>query len=169
MPARHAFRASSLATIGAMNDSDDQRPETGEFAFAGERVTVFYDAKRCINARECARGLPGVFDPAKDPWVQPENADAEQVAEVVRRCPSGALQYELADGPDEAPDVPTRVEPQADSAVYMRGDLRIVLDEGVLTDTRAAMCRCGRSGNKPFCDTTCQKSGWSSSWHPPAE
>lgn len=152
-----------------MSDADDQRPDSGEFAYEGEQITVFYDAKRCINARECARGLPVVFDPAREPWVDPAGAAAEEVAEVVRRCPSGALQYQPSEGPDEAPDSPTRIDPQVDGPLAIRGDLRIVLESGVLTETRASMCRCGRSGNKPFCDTTCQKSGWSSTWHPPSE
>ncbi len=151
-----------------MSDVSDKRPESGQFAYAGNGIDVFHDAARCVNARECVRGLPGVFDPAREPWVEPSHADAAAIAEVVRRCPSGALQYALADGPDEAADTPTRVEPRVDGPLYLRGDLRLVLDGGVLTDTRAAVCRCGRSGNKPFCDTTCEKSGWSSTWHPPA-
>jgi len=140
----------------------------GVAAYEAEGITVYYDSSRCILANECVRGLPAVFNRDNDPWVHPERSGAEAVAEVVRRCPSGALQYDLTEGPDEAPDVPSRVDPQVDGPLYVRGDLRIVLDEGVMTATRAAMCRCGRSGNKPLCDKTCERSGWSSTWHPPA-
>ncbi|MBI5310889.1 MAG: (4Fe-4S)-binding protein [Actinobacteria bacterium] len=138
-------------------------------AYTTDGVTVYYDKSRCIHSGECVRGLPQVFDTKQQPWVQPGNADAEAVAEAIHRCPSGALQYELADGPDEQPETPTRIDPQIDGPLYVRGDLRIALDEGLLTDTRAALCRCGRSGNKPFCDKTCERSGWSSTWHPPAD
>ncbi|MFE9921640.1 helix-turn-helix domain-containing protein [Streptomyces sp. NPDC005774] len=50
------------------------------------------------DTRRIGRGLPEVFDPAKRPWIQPDKATAERLAEVVRRCPSGALQYELVEG-----------------------------------------------------------------------
>lgn len=152
-----------------MSEQDDARQESTVSAYEAEGITVFYDKSRCIHAAECVRGLPPVFDTDRRPWIQPEGADAEAVAEVVRRCPSGALQYDLAGGPDEQPDSPTRVDPQVDGPLVIRGDLRIALDEGLLTETRATMCRCGRSGNKPFCDKTCERSGWSSTWHPPAE
>ena len=60
-------------------------------AYTAPGVTVFYDAGRCLHFAECVRGLPEAFDARKRPWIQPENASAEDVAEVVRRCPSGAL------------------------------------------------------------------------------
>jgi uncharacterized Fe-S cluster protein YjdI/CDGSH-type Zn-finger protein len=132
-------------------------------------LTVYFDSALCTQAGECVRGLPAVFDHAQSPWIQPQNAAAEQVAEVIRRCPSGALQYDIAGGEAEQPELPTRIDPQVDGALLVRGDLRIALKEGVMTATRAALCRCGRSGNKPFCDKTCEASGWRSEWHPPAE
>ena len=70
-------------------------------AYTGERVTVYYDARRCLQFAECIRGLPGVFDVEERPWIHPDNAEPERVAEVIRRCPSGALHYELADGSPE--------------------------------------------------------------------
>lgn len=34
-------------------------------AYTGERVTVYYDARRCLHFAECVRGLPEVFDVEK--------------------------------------------------------------------------------------------------------
>ena len=51
--------------------------------------------------------MPEVFDVEKRPWIQPENASAEQVAEALRRCPSGTLNYRLQ-GPHEDPERPAR-------------------------------------------------------------
>ena len=76
-------------------------------AYTAPGVTVFYDRGRCLHFAECVRGLPEVFDARKRPWIQPENAPAEQVAEVVRRCPSGALHYSLKEGPSEEHEQPT--------------------------------------------------------------
>ena len=40
---------------------------------------------------ECLRGDPAVFDRSRPDWIHPESASAERVAEIVSRCPSGAL------------------------------------------------------------------------------
>jgi CDGSH-type Zn-finger protein/ferredoxin len=123
--------------------------------YEGAEVAVTYDANRCIHVRACVEGLPEVFDADRRPWVAPDAADADAVAAVVERCPTGALQYERLDGaPGEAvPDrnVVTVVE---DGPVHLRGDLdlRTVEGEPVLRDTRVAACRCGHSGNLPLCD-----------------
>jgi len=131
-------------------------------AYHGQRVTVYYDIRRCTHFAECVRGLPDVFDVHKRPWVQPDNGSAELVAAVIRRCPTGALHYELADGPPEAPERPTRVEAVPDGPLTIRGDLRIEAPAGEIYDVRAALCRCGRTQNQPFCDQQCTSTGWSS-------
>ncbi|MFE4535257.1 (4Fe-4S)-binding protein [Streptomyces scopuliridis] len=77
---------------------------TEKKAYQGQSITVTFEARRCLHAAECVNGLPEVFDTAARPWIRPDGADAERLAEVVRRCPSGALQYELADGGSETPD-----------------------------------------------------------------
>jgi uncharacterized Fe-S cluster protein YjdI/CDGSH-type Zn-finger protein len=131
-------------------------------AYRGDGVTVFYNVRRCAHFAECVRGLPAVFDVKKRPWVQPGNAPAERVAEVVRRCPTGALHYELDDGPPETPDRPTRVHVVPDGPVMLRGELTIDTPDGELRDVRAALCRCGLTGKQPFCDQQCKRTGWKS-------
>ena len=69
--------------------------------YCSERFIDSFDPERCIHASYFVRGLPEVFDPSNRPWVRPERAKAELVAEVVMRCPSGALQFELTDGTTE--------------------------------------------------------------------
>ncbi|MFI9465365.1 (4Fe-4S)-binding protein [Streptomyces xiamenensis] len=70
-------------------------------AYEGRSITVTFEAARCRHAAECVRGLPEVFDTARRPWIRPDGAEAGRLAEVVRRCPSGALQYERVDGGEE--------------------------------------------------------------------
>ena len=130
--------------------------------YRGQQVTVYYDARRCTHFAECVRGAPDVFDVRKRPWVQPDNGSAEFVAEVIRRCPTGALHYELVDGPPETPERPTRVEAVPDGPLTLRGDLSIDSPAGELHDVRAALCRCGRTENMPFCDQACTSTGWTS-------
>jgi uncharacterized Fe-S cluster protein YjdI/CDGSH-type Zn-finger protein len=131
-------------------------------SYTSRGVTVFYDRERCLHFAECVRGLSQVFDTRKRPWIQPENASAEQVAEVVRRCPSGALHYRLEEGPPEEPEQPTHVEFVANGPINLRGDLSIDVPAGRMREVRASLCRCGRSENEPFCDKKCSRAGWRS-------
>ncbi len=123
--------------------------------YEGEAIVVTYDAKRCIHAAECVRGLPHVFDPRQRRWVQPDAAAAESIAHVVMRCPTGALHFERKDGDDQEPAPESNVITLAvNGPLYLRGNVEIIdADDNVLLrDTRVALCRCGASENKPFCD-----------------
>ncbi|GAA0980114.1 (4Fe-4S)-binding protein [Nocardiopsis tropica] len=85
-------RSDTEATEAGMNGG------SGKKTYEGQSVTVTFEAGRCRHAAECVRGLPEVFDTARRPWIRPDGATAERLVEVVRRCPSGALRYRLADG-----------------------------------------------------------------------
>ncbi len=125
------------------------------FLYPGEKISVQYEAKRCIHAAECAHGLPGVFDPQRKPWIDPDKAEAEAVAAVVVRCPTGALHFTRHDGgPAEAVPGQNRITVGVDGPLWLRGDLEVIGPDGTVTlkDTRLALCRCGASRNKPFCD-----------------
>jgi CDGSH-type Zn-finger protein len=89
------------------------------------------------------------------PWIQPANAEPETVAEIVRRCPTGALHYVMRDGPAEQPDSPTTITAREDGPVLMRGDLVFEGPAGPMRETRAALCGCAKTTNAPFCDGTC--------------
>lgn len=125
--------------------------------YDGEDITVTWDGKRCIHARECVHGLPAVFNPDERPWIDPDDADADEVAEVITRCPTGALQFEREDGGwEESIPEENTVEVTPGGPLYARGDIDIRDEDGavLLSDTRVAFCRCGASGNKPLCDNT---------------
>jgi CDGSH-type Zn-finger protein/uncharacterized Fe-S cluster protein YjdI len=125
--------------------------------YKGKAITVLYDAQRCIHAKECVHGAPEVFDIKAKPWVAPDNAEAKTIAAVIKRCPTGALHYLAADS-----SLAERSEPSntltitADGPLYLRGSFVLGADDEkeLLSDTRAALCRCGGSKNKPFCDNS---------------
>jgi uncharacterized Fe-S cluster protein YjdI/CDGSH-type Zn-finger protein len=124
-------------------------------AYAAPEVTVFYDRGRCRHYAECIRGLPQVFDPTRRPWIRADLADAQAVAEVIRRCPTGALHYRLLAEEPEAPIHPTIIARDPRGPLLVRGDLVLDTPEGPLPGTRAALCACGRTKNQPFCDGAC--------------
>jgi len=92
----------------------------------------------------------------------PVNAPADEVAAVVRRCPTGALHFERLDG---GPGEPT---PERNWAIVTRGgpivlngDLTIASPgEAPVRETRVGLCRCGASKFKPFCDGSHWESGF---------
>lgn len=65
-------------------------------------ITVTYDPNVCIHSGVCVRTLPLVFDVSRKRWIAPDAASAEDVAAAVRKCPSGALQYRLAEKKSES-------------------------------------------------------------------
>ncbi len=125
---------------------------SGKKAYEGRSITVTFEAGRCLHAAECVHGLPEVFDTDRRPWIQPDGAEAGRLAEVVRRCPSGALRYELADGTAEAPDEPTRITRNDSGQLVVRGALRVDTPAGRRAETRAVLCGCGQSRLQPYCD-----------------
>lgn len=132
-------------------------------SYRGEKIKVTYDLHRCIHAGECVRGLPSVFDTKKKPWIMPDNAAVDKVADVIERCPTGALQYSDNSGNrEEAVPSRNRVVLHKDGPVYFFGDIEIQDHEGniLLEDTRVAMCRCGATNNGPLCDNSHTKKGF---------
>ncbi len=131
--------------------------------YRSDGINVTFDARRCIHSRKCIRSLPEVFDVEKRPWIQLDKADAGRVAEVVTRCPTGALQFRRKDGgaPEPIPEE-NIVAVAGDGPLYVRGDIEIREHDGtpLLEDTRVALCRCGESRNKPFCDNSHRSSGF---------
>ncbi|HTG32806.1 MAG TPA: CDGSH iron-sulfur domain-containing protein [Thermoanaerobaculia bacterium] len=131
--------------------------------YEGKSLTVLYDAGRCIHAAECVRGLPGVFEAGRRPWIVPDAAGADELAEIIRRCPTGALHYERKDGGyAEEPAERNAVTVTPDGPLHLRGCIEIASPAGavLLADTRVALCRCGASRNQPFCDRSHAEAGF---------
>jgi CDGSH-type Zn-finger protein/uncharacterized Fe-S cluster protein YjdI len=131
-------------------------------SYESDDLTVEYTVSRCIHAAECARGLPAVFDPERRPWVDPSRADADAIADVIRRCPTGALHFRRKDGgAEEAPDERATIRVVPDGPIRVRGQVRLTLPGGeVVEETRLALCRCGKSRNKPYCDNSHVEAGF---------
>lgn len=128
-----------------------------EKRYTGESIDVTYETARCIHVAECIKRLHAVFDRDKRPWVQPDAAPADSVAATVLACPSGALHYERKDGGEAEPvQAHNTIRLTRNGPLYVRGDFTIINGAGelVVNDTRAALCRCGGSSNKPYCDNT---------------
>ena len=129
--------------------------------FEGQKIRVISDPSRCMYAGECGgSGLKAVF--SKENWINPDGADVDMIIDIIERCPSGSLSYERLDNaPQEAPEI-NSIQPAANSALFFRGDLKISNQEGETLEKglRLALCRCGQSDNKPFCDGSHVEAGF---------
>jgi CDGSH-type Zn-finger protein/uncharacterized Fe-S cluster protein YjdI len=131
--------------------------------YPGKDVEVTWDERLCIHIGECTRAKGDLFVAGREPWCQPDVTSVAEVADVCERCPSGALVYEAKDGStSEKPAAGNTVNVTYDGPLFVRGDLAI---EGAPADMagarfRAALCRCGQSQNKPFCDNSHEAAGF---------
>jgi uncharacterized Fe-S cluster protein YjdI/CDGSH-type Zn-finger protein len=122
--------------------------------YSTEQITVTFDPTRCIHAAECIRAQPEVFDSRRRRWIRPELGTPDGIAEAVHHCPTGALHYELPNGPVEMPDDAVSLHMKRNGPLYIRGEVRVEREDGsvIVADQRLALCRCGATANAPFCD-----------------
>ena len=131
-------------------------PKERAKTYASGTIKVRFEPRRCIHAAQCVFGLPDVFDPERKPWIEPARAEADAIARVVARCPTGALHFERTDGgPAEQPDVVNRVRVTRNGPLHLRGTIEIRMPDGTaIHDTRVSLCRCGGTQSPPFCDNS---------------
>ena len=145
-----------------MSDEQRHRPNV-EREYRNGEIVVHWEPRYCIHTGNCLRALPEVFDRDARPWVKVDGATADKIAEAVMLCPTGALHYERLDGgPQEAQPEQTTITERPNGPLYVRGNVRITGPDGTVIReaTRVALCRCGHSENKPFCDLSHRKVGF---------
>lgn len=116
------------------------------------------DDNRCAFARFCHREHGDV-------WTLTENSDNPQLEkeaiEGANACPAGRLTAVIEDEliEDEyEPTIAIAQDPEkgVSGGIYVRGDFMLESAQGVIYEkrNRVALCRCGASKNKPFCDAS---------------
>lgn len=131
--------------------------------YTNGEVTVVWKPNVCIHATLCWKELVEVFNPRERPWVKMDGASTEKIIAQVRKCPSGALSYFLNER--ETQSEPAReiiaeaahvvkVEVTPNGPYLINSECLIVHSDG-REETKTgsvALCRCGASANKPYCD-----------------
>lgn len=134
--------------------------------YRGNSIDVQWDSRLCIHIGECGNAEGELFIGGRDPWCQPDLLSDEEVKEIITRCPSGALTYkDKANGDEERPAQCNTVQVVYKGPLYVKGELHIEnAPQGMPgVSFRAALCRCGQSGNKPFCDNSHLQAGFEDS------
>ncbi len=94
--------------------------------FPGENADVHWDGRLCIHIGECGRAKNDLFVGGRKPWCKPDEVSADEAADVVSRCPTGALTLTRKDGGAEETADPENVVVVAyNGPLYVRGDLDI--------------------------------------------
>lgn len=133
--------------------------------YTNDELTVKWEPEKCIHSEKCFHGLKEVFNPANRPWVNMAASDTTTIAAQVDKCPSGALSYYYN---DESKN--TTMEPSHERIIEVAQDGPLLiydnftLKSGDNTEHKegkvTALCRCGASENKPYCDGTHKKIGF---------
>jgi len=140
--------------IGFTDAKSDERVADELERYDGGEVSILDNRGICSHAGYCTAGLPAVWRTSTEPWIDPDGAGREDIVGIIRRCPSGALSYlegeaaqtEYADAPE--------IEIARDGPYLVRGgvDLAGAAFGAGASREHYALCRCGASRNKPFCD-----------------
>ncbi|WP_204112551.1 CDGSH iron-sulfur domain-containing protein [Shimia biformata] len=129
--------------------------------YEGADVSVSFNPRLCAHAAECARIAPTVFDASRKPWVQPNNGSVDDIREVIAACPSGALAIVTESGPQHLGKNGPQIEVMDDGPYCVSGVEHPAQAPGeAAAKTKFVLCRCGLSGNKPYCDGTHHDKGW---------
>jgi uncharacterized Fe-S cluster protein YjdI len=130
--------------------------------YSNEDITVTWDQDKCIHAKECVKNLPRVFTPEKMPWVNIKGASSEEIMSTIDRCPSGALTYKRIGSAADAQKPFAEIKVMKNGPLLVEGCCTLKDMEGKVAASHGpfALCRCGGSKNKPFCDGTHVKIGF---------
>ena len=165
----HAAAASADSASGTSGAGTPPGPAStivnGVETAKGRSLELSFETRRCIHARFCVTGAPGVFlANVQGPWIHPDAMEVERVVEVAHACPSGAITYRRLDGVHNEQAPPVNLVAIREAGPYaFRGRLRI---DGEDRGFRATLCRCGASKNKPFCDGTHHEIGFGATGEP---
>lgn len=120
---------------------------------------ILLDDNRCAFARFCHRDEGKVWDlidKSGDPNLR------EEAIKGANECPSGRLVVLDQAGNEIEPDFKPSIELLKDDAkdvygaIYVKGRIPLQSSDGTFYElrNRMALCRCGKSIRKPFCDAS---------------
>ncbi len=141
------------------DDGDNGTYRQRSKQLGGTGITVSDDRSICVHAGFCGTRVANV-------WGQvPETGESTvraQVIAMIEKCPSGALTFRF-DTDDVEPLMPAAIAATDDGPLWVTGNIPVMLPDGTTLETRnrVTLCRCGESANKPLCDGSHKKAGFS--------
>lgn len=143
-------------TLTADRGTAASRRET----LSGEGVVMTDDTTLCADAGFCGTRFTNVWNmigETGDPEVR------ERLLRMVANCPSGRLEASAsADGATIEPAYTPSIATITDGPLWLRGGIAVEAPDGFRYEARnrQTLCRCGKSQNKPFCDSAHKDAGF---------
>lgn len=123
--------------------------------YTKEDVTIVWQPHKCMHSAICFNGLPSAFNPRVRPWINPDGATKEELINQVSKCPSGALSIKnIEPEKNSNMDTNTKITVTSTGPYLIKGMTELTNEAGevIASKESLALCRCGYSKNKPFCD-----------------
>ncbi|MCY7360593.1 MAG: CDGSH iron-sulfur domain-containing protein [Ignavibacteria bacterium] len=113
-----------------------------------------------MHSGVCIKNLNSVFNTKNKLWINVNGADAESIKQTIDKCPSGALSYTSENNSSkEQSQINAEISVSDKGPLLVKGNIKIIDIDGTETiiSKAFALCRCGSSSNKPYCDGTHNK------------
>ncbi len=161
--ANKPFCDGSHKICGFTSQKSENRLEDKRDTFSGISISIHDNRSICAHAGFCTDGLAAVFRLKQEPWIDPDAATIEEIISTIEKCPSGALSYSIngIERKQQAREPSIHIVPNGPYIVSGGpGFVKEPLCEGA-SNVQFALCRCGGSKNKPFCDGSHWSNGFS--------
>lgn len=138
-------------------------------SYSNSEISVIWKSDLCIHSTKCWKASLAIFNPKRRPWIEMSAGTTEEIIKIVDNCPSGALSYERNNKMSEQKVQPAQTQISPTTVQVTRGGPYLVKGKFVFVGTDGkeetkegsiALCRCGASNSKPFCDGTHRKIGF---------
>ena len=150
----------TLAQFDGTETADTGPIADRESSHIGTGIVMKDDPSLCTHAGFCGNRVSNV-------WKMIEKSDDTQVRAqimaMVERCPSGRISFAIdADSEIIEPDLPKEIAVTPDGPLWVSGEILVDRRDGQPLETRnrVTLCRCGASSNKPLCDGSHKKIGF---------
>lgn len=139
--------------------------------FSNGEITVFWRSEMCIHSANCLITLPEVFNAKKKPWINIHASNSKEIMSIIDTCPSRALTYlKSSKFITSKPRVTPKKKAKFARVQILKNGPALITGNFIVRDSKkkkikvenevAAICRCGGSKKKPFCDGTHQTIGF---------
>jgi CDGSH-type Zn-finger protein len=142
------------ARIGFSSAKLETRTADKLVDYVGKDITIHDNRGTCCHSGNCTDHLPSVFKQGVEPWIDPNGSNAQAIIDIVRQCPSGALSYTYHGDDYKGEDRDQAIYVSKDGPYHVQGSIELTHEtrnQGANLE-HYALCRCGHSKNKPFCD-----------------
>ena len=129
--------------------------------YSNDEVTVVWQPSKCSHSAVCAKSLAEVFNPKARPWINMQGSDTQNIVETVKQCPSGALSIKDTNPQPQTDGANVLIKVLQNGPMLVNGTVTLAMSDGTSKEVaNPALCRCGKSANKPFCDGAHVKAGF---------